>query len=140
MSKGLKKLRKVAATFDLGHRVGKSLGLPDPSGDALYGKNKALTPAEQAQKQARDLAQQQAEIAQQQMNMQLAAANQQAQQGAQQIQLSQDREAAMGQLNEAGKLQEERPTIELADSATQTTRKKFRGQIGGGGKSPSVRV
>ena len=37
------------AKFDIGHQVGKKLGLPDPIGDFFYGSDKALSPAEQAQ-------------------------------------------------------------------------------------------
>lgn len=44
-----KKIKKVVAKFDIGHQVGKKLGLPDPSGDFFYGSDKALSPAEQAQ-------------------------------------------------------------------------------------------
>lgn len=47
MSKAFKKIRKAVAKFDLGHQAVKSMGLPDPSGDLLYGDSKALTPAEQ---------------------------------------------------------------------------------------------
>lgn len=140
MSKGLKKLRKTAAKFDLGHKAAKQMGLPDPSGDALYGKDKALTPAEMAQKQAKELGDQQFAQAQQQMQLQQMQAAQQAQQGAMQMQLQQDRENALGDVQEASKVDEERPTIELQDVATSTPRKKFRSQIGGGGKAPSVRV
>lgn len=47
MSKAFKKIRKTVAKFDLGHQAVKSMGLPDPAGDLLYGDSKALTPAEQ---------------------------------------------------------------------------------------------
>jgi len=138
---GSKKITKVLSKFDLGHRVGKQLGLPDPSGDAIYGDNKTLSPAEQAQKNAMDMAKQQAEQADRQMQMQLDAANQASAQGAIQVQNQQDREIASQQAAEAGQIQQERPTIELSDVATGTgTRKKYRGQIGGSGKGPSVRV
>lgn len=140
MSKGLKKLRKVASKFDLGHKAAKQMGLPDPSGDLLYGKDKALTPAEQAQKQAKELGDQQFQQAQQQMMQQQMAAAQQAQQGAMQMQLQQDRDVALGEVQDATQVEEERPTIELATTDTTTPRKKFRSQIGGTGKAPSVRV
>jgi len=136
-----KKIIKKIAKFDLGHQAVKKMGLPDPAGDALYGDSKALSPAEQSQKQAADLAKQQATQADQQMQQQMDLANQAAAQSALQVQSNQEREAAMNQAAEAGKLQQERPTIELADVAPITsTRKKFRGQIGGTGKGPSVRV
>lgn len=51
-----KKIRKVAAKFDLGHQFAKKFGLPDPAGDALYGSDRALSPTEQAEKAAKDAA------------------------------------------------------------------------------------
>lgn len=48
-----KKLRKVAAKFDLGHQFGKQFGLPDPAGDTLYGADRKLTPQEMAAKDAK---------------------------------------------------------------------------------------
>lgn len=137
-----KKLKKLVAKFDLGHQFGKKLGLPDPSGDALYGDAKALSPAEQAQKNAMDMAKQQAEQAEASSMQQLSAANEAAAQGAMQMQASQDRERLTNDLVEAGKVQQERPTVELAGDIQPTTasRKKFRGQIGGARGSPSVRV
>lgn len=56
-----KKIKKVAAKFDIGHQVGKKLGLPDPSGDFLYGSDKALSPAEMAQKQQQEMQRQASE-------------------------------------------------------------------------------
>lgn len=56
MGKSLKKIRKKVAKFDLGHQAVKKMGLPDPSGDALYGSDKALSPTEAAQKAAADQA------------------------------------------------------------------------------------
>lgn len=67
-----KKIRKVVAKFDFGHQFAKGLGLPDPSGDALYGSEKALSPQEQAAKLAKEGMDQQAELARQQ---QIIAAN-----------------------------------------------------------------
>lgn len=63
---GLKKIRKIAAKFDLGHQFGKKAGLPDPSGDLFYGSDKALSPQEQAAKLAKEGQDQQAELARQQ--------------------------------------------------------------------------
>jgi len=47
VSKSFKKIRKVLVKGDIGGQVLKSMGLPDPAGDALYGSDKILTPAEQ---------------------------------------------------------------------------------------------
>jgi hypothetical protein len=47
VSKTFKKITKVLVKGDLGHQAAKSMGLPDPAGDLIYGDNKALTPAEQ---------------------------------------------------------------------------------------------
>lgn len=138
-----KKIRKLVAKFDLGHQVGKKLGLPDPSGDLFYGSDKALSPAEQAQKNAMDMAKQQAAQAEAAANMQLQASNEAAQQTASQIQLSQDRQNAQEQLVDAQQQVTERPTVQLADAdiaPVTSTRKKFRGQIGGKAGGASVRV
>lgn len=137
-----KKIRKVIAKFDLGHQFGKKLGLPDPSGDLFYGSDKALSPAEQAQKNALDMAKQQAQQAEAQANMQLQASNEAASQAAMQIQANQQREAATQEVVNAGQIQQERPTVQVgSDIAPVTsTRKKYRGQIGGAKSSASVRV
>lgn len=82
-----KKIQKVAAKFDLGHQYGKSLGLPDPSGDLLYGSNKALSPTERADK----LAKTQMDLQQDQANKATAEAQEQARASAQAIQLQNDR-------------------------------------------------
>lgn len=139
---GSKKIKKIVAKFDLGHQIGKKLGLPDPSGDLLYGSEKALSPAEQAQKNAMDMAKQQAAQAEAMATTQLNASNEAAAQAAQQVQLTQDREIAQQQVVEAGKVVNERPTVQL-DTDIQpvtATRKKFRGQIGGAKSAASVRV
>lgn len=137
-----KKIRKIVAKFDLGHQFGKKLGLPDPSGDLLYGSDKALSPAEQAQKNALDMAKQQAQQAEQQAMMQLQASNEAAAQGAMQIASSQQREVASQEAAEAGQIEQERPTIQLESDIqpVTATRKKFRGQIGGAKSAASVRV
>lgn len=49
-----KKIRKTVARFDLGHQFAKKYGLPDPAGDAIYGSDRALTPQEQAAKDAEE--------------------------------------------------------------------------------------
>lgn len=76
-----KKIKKVVAKFDIGHQIGKKLGLPDPSGDYLYGGDKALSPAEQAQQQQMN--------AQREASDQANLARQQAMQQAEQMQLMQ---------------------------------------------------
>lgn len=71
-----KKIRKVVAKFDLGHQVGKKMGLPDPSGDFFYGADKALSPAEQAQANQKAMMRQASE----QQNLALQQQQQQADQ------------------------------------------------------------
>lgn len=140
---GSKSIKKLVSKFDLGHQLVKKLGLPDPSGDLLYGSEKALSPAEQAQKNAMDMAKQQAVQSQQEMAMQVSAANQAAAQSAQQVQFTQDRENLSQELQQAGQITNERPTIELATgdvAASNNPRKKFRSQIGGAQGGVSVRV
>ncbi len=66
MGGAFKKVRKLAAKFDLGHKYGKAAGLPDPSGDLFYGSDKALSPTEQAAVLAKEAGDQQAELAKQQ--------------------------------------------------------------------------
>lgn len=56
----------MVAKFDLVHQLVKKAGLPDPSGDLLYGSEKALSPQEQAAKQAKEGLDQQMELARQQ--------------------------------------------------------------------------
>lgn len=63
MSKSFKKIKskidKQLVKFDFVHQGLKSMGLPDPVNDLVYGENKALTPAEQnakLQKQQMDAA------------------------------------------------------------------------------------
>lgn len=137
-----KKIRKVVAKFDLGHQVGKKIGLPDPSGDLFYGSDKALSPAEQAQKNALDMAKQQAAQAEQAATTQLAASNEAAQQAALQIQSGQTLQAASEEAATAGQIQQEKPTVVLDSDIqpTTATRKKFRGQIGGARSAASIRV
>lgn len=52
----MSKVRKIVAKYDLGHQYGKKMGLPDPSGDLFYGKDRALSPTEAAEKAAKDAA------------------------------------------------------------------------------------
>lgn len=61
-----KSLKKALVKFDFGHQIAKSMGLPDPAGDLLYGDQKALTPAEQAAKSAKAQLDQDAEVTRQQ--------------------------------------------------------------------------
>ncbi|ANH51094.1 hypothetical protein FDH02_gp18 [Pseudomonas phage VSW-3] len=139
---GSKKIRKTLAKFDLGHQLGKKMGLPDPSGDLIYGSDKALSPAEQAQKNAMDMARQQASQAEQQSQQQLAAANQAAAQSAMQMSANSEREKLAADIQDQQQVQTEKPTIELAVDVqpVTNTRKKYRSQIGGATGQPSVRV
>ena len=43
-----KKVKKLVSNFDLGHKIVKGMGLPDPAGDAIYGEYRTLSPAEKA--------------------------------------------------------------------------------------------
>ncbi len=138
--KVFKSVRKTLSKFDLGHQMAKKMGLPEPSGDLLYGKDRALSPAEQAQKQAMDMAEQQANQAEQQMQMQLDAANLSAQQNAQLQQSMAERERLAQQAADAGKVETERATVELALTDPASARRKFRTQLGGTSKAPSIRV
>lgn len=140
---GSKKIKKTLAKFDLGHQMAKKMGLPDPSGDLIYGSEKALSPAEQAQKQGMDMARQQAQQAEQQMQMQMQAANEAAAQSAMMVQQNRDREIANEEVAAVNNALVETPTIELAGDIAPgpvNTRKKYRGQIGGATGAPSVRV
>lgn len=139
--KAFKKVTKTLSKFDLGHKLVKQMGLPDPSGDLLYGKNKTLSPAEQAQKQGLDMAKQQAEQADRQMQAQLDAANMSAQQMAQQTANMSERDRLAAEVAQAGQVQNDRPTVQLAEEdPTTTTRRKFRSQVGGQAKTRSIRV
>lgn len=60
----------MVAKFDLGHQFGKKMGLPDPSGDLLYGSDRAKTPAEQAEEFAKAGREQAAALQAQQQVMQ----------------------------------------------------------------------
>jgi preprotein translocase subunit SecD len=125
MSGGIKKLVNTAVK-------GFSLGAVGDGGWAL---NTGADPAVKAAKQA---AQQQ----EQQMRMQQQQAAQQAQQMAQQQQTTaeRDRLAAQAKEQQSASNGPDRAEIELADGDTSSPRKKFRGQIGGAGKAPSIRV
>lgn len=139
--KVFKKVRKVVAKFDLGHQLAKRMGLPDPSGDLLYGSDRALSPTEMAQKQQRDMMDQQMDIQNQEMQMQMDAANQQALQNANLQASMAERERLAQQAADAGRVENDKVTVELATSSGADTRKRFRGQIGGTGKSTtSIRV
>lgn len=139
--KAFKSVRKVVAKFDLGHQLAKRMGLPDPSGDLLYGSDRALSPTEMAQKQQRDMLDQQMNMQNQEMQMQLDAANQQALQNATLQANMAERERLAQQAADAGRVASEKVTVELATASGSDTRKRFRGQIGGTGKSTtSIRV
>ena len=50
VKKVFKKVQKVVSKFDIGHKIVKQAGLPDPFGDILYGENRTLSPTEAAAK------------------------------------------------------------------------------------------
>lgn len=139
MSKGLKKITKVVAKFDLGHQYGKSLGLPDPSGDLFYGDNKALTPAEKQD----ELAKSQMKQSQAQANQASLEANAQAQASAQAIQLTNDRTAAQSQADDLKPVDTAEPDIQLGgavDSATARRKKFSTASVGAGQGGPAIRI
>lgn len=71
--KAIKTVAKVATKLDFGHQVVKSIGLPDPMGDALYGDNKTLSPAEKAAKSQQDAAENAARMEQTRFDSQATA-------------------------------------------------------------------
>lgn len=48
-----KSIRKIYRKIDLGHGILKGFNLPDPLGDAIHGSERALSPKESAEKQAK---------------------------------------------------------------------------------------
>lgn len=131
MSKAFKKIRKVVAKFDLGHQVVKGMGLPDPSGDALYGDDKKLSPAETQQK----IAKQQSEQAEAQAQGQAAAAAEAARGQALTSQADAERQRVLAEAQDAEQVTADAPTVELAGApgASAARRKKFQSQGGGSG-------
>lgn len=139
--KVFKKVRKVVAKFDLGHQIAKKMGLPEPSGDLLYGSDRALSPTEMAQKQQQEMMEMQMSQQEREMQMQMDAANQQALQNANLQASAAERERLAQEAADAGRINNEKVTVELASNNTADTRKRFRGQIGGTGRATaSIRV
>lgn len=142
MSKGLKKVAKVAAKFDLGHQAAKSFGLPDPVGDTLYGKDRALSPAERADA----LAKTQNKFAQEQANKATAEAQQQALASTQALQLQTDRQRVNAQVADMQQPIDQTEVQVDTSAATDeaTRRKRFNStsaNVGtGGATGPAIRI
>jgi len=139
VSKGLKKITKIAAKFDLGNQYAKSMGLPDPVGDLLYGKNSALSPAERAD----ELAKTQNKFAQQQADQATREAQQQAIASTQAIQLQTDRARANAAVADMGPAVDNTPVVvDAQDSGDATARRKrftaTSANAGDGG--PAIRI
>lgn len=116
MSKVFKKARKLYSQVDIGHKLTKGFGLPDPYGDLKHGDNKTLSPAEAAAKANEDNVKAQmaaAEIAAAEQRK----ANVQAQQLAEQ--------AALTRANQQA----------LSNQGTNDAVTKF--ELGGGGDAPA---
>jgi hypothetical protein len=139
MSKTFKKIRKVVAKFDLGHKLVKGMGLPDPAGDAIYGGDKVLSPAEQAQNTAK----MQAEAAERQAQGQAAAAAEAARGQALTTQADAERQRVQREAADQESVTTDAPTVELAGApgAAAARRKKFQStSIGGAAGGVSLRV
>lgn len=138
-SKALKKVTKVLAKFDLGHQYGKSMGLPDPSGDLIYGSDRALSPAERADK----LAKTQMDFQQQQADKVSADAIEQARGSAQALQLAQDRQKIEQQVAETKPVDTTSVDVSVGDSTDNAAakRKKFSSQSANAGSGgPAIRI
>ncbi len=134
-----KKIQKVAAKFDLGHQYGKSMGLPDPSGDLFYGSSKALSPAERADA----LAKTQNDLAQQQANTATQEAQAQAQASAQAIQLQNDRSAIEKQVADNQPIDQSQVDVSVGSAAgdAATRRKRFSSASSNAGEGgPAIRI
>lgn len=139
MSKGLKKITKIAAKFDLGHQYGKAMGLPDPSGDLFYGKNKALSPAERAD----ELAKTQNAFAEKQAAQATAEAQQQAIASTQAIQMQSDRQRADATVADLGPPVDNTPVVvdAAAPSDPAAKRKRFTSTSTNAGEGgPAIRI
>lgn len=139
MSKSLKKVTKVLAKFDLGHQYGKSMGLPDPSGDAIYGDNKALSPAEQTAKTAEA----QMDFQQTQADKVSADALEQARGSAQALQLAQDRQKVESQVAETKPVDTSEVSVDVGDVGgdAASKRKRFSTQsTSAGSGGPAIRI
>jgi len=139
MGKVFKKARKVVAKFDLGHQYGKQMGLPDPSGDLFYGKDKALSPSEKADALAKtqnDLAQQQANRASQEAVMQAQAA-------AQALELSTSRAAVEKAVADQAPIDTSEVDIDVGAGVNDSTsrRRRFSStSTNAGSGGPAIRI
>lgn len=148
MGKVFKKVRKVVAKYDLGHQYGKKMGLPDPSGDLFYGSDKALSPAETADKLAKtqlDLDKQQADRQftqqQQQAVQQTQEANYQAQASAQAIQLAADRKNIEAQVEGTPAIDTSEVDVDLVPDNASARRKRFSSTSANAGEGgPAIRI
>jgi len=134
-----KKIKKTLAKFDLGHQAAKSFGLPEPSGDALYGSAKALSPAEQAQKAAKAQAQQ----AESQAMGEAARAAEAARGGALAQQAEQERQRVLGAAKDMEQVEVGEPEVELAPATAEAAKRRKRFQttsVGGAAGGPSIRL
>lgn len=138
MSKSFKKIRKTLAKFDLGHQFAKGLGLPEPSGDILYGEDRKLSPAENQSKIAKEQSQQ----AEAQAQGQAAAAAEAARGQALTSQADAERQRVMAEAQDAETVVADAPTVELAGApgAAAARRKKFQSQGGSTGGGVSLRL
>lgn len=136
-----KKIRKVAAKFDLGHQYGKSMGLPDPSGDLFYGSDRALSPTEKADQ----LAKTQMDLQQEQANRATAEANEQARASAQAIELQNQRANITQQVNDQPAVDQSVVNVSAGASTddASTRRKRFSSvstNAGQGEGGPAIRI
>lgn len=135
-----KKIRKVAAKFDLGHQYGKSMGLPDPSGDLFYGKDKALSPTEKADQ----LAKTQMDMQQKQADQATAEAAEQARASAQAIQLQADRANMTQAVADQAPVDNSEVDVQVGDEGgdAASRRKRFSSVSAnaGGAAGPAIRI
>lgn len=135
-----KKIRKTVAKFDLGHQYGKSLGLPDPSGDLFYGSDKALSPTEKADQ----LAKTQMDLQQEQANRATAEAQEQARASAQAIQLQTDRQNITQQVADQQPVDNSEVNVQVGNTDDSSSRRKRFSSVstnaGQGEGGPAIRI
>jgi hypothetical protein len=149
MGKVFKKLKKVAAKMDFGAQVITSMGLPDPGGKMLFGKDAPQTPAEKAAEAAKtqmNMDRQQADrtfnAQTQQAAQQTNEAAYQAQASAQAMQLANDRRN-MESMAAANTAVDTAPVMVDVGTSTadQTKRKKFSAASTNAGEGgPAIRI
>lgn len=141
MGKAFKKIGKTLVKFDLGHQAAKGMGLPDPVGDATFGSNRALSPAERADK----LAKTQMQFDKQQADRASADAVEQARASAQAIQLQQDRANMTQAAADAKPVSTDTVEVDLGTAVGDAAarRKKFTStstSAGQGSEGPAIRI